>query len=48
VVHIITTVTTEYETVEHGVVESGVRLAGNDEVLDALTEEVWCGRRRKQ
>jgi hypothetical protein len=35
VVHIITTVTIEYETVKHGVVVSGVRLAGNDEVLDA-------------
>jgi hypothetical protein len=34
-VHIITTDTIEYETVKHGVVVGGVRLAGNDEVLDA-------------
>lgn len=34
-VYTITTVTNEYETIEHGVVVSGVRLAGNDEVLDA-------------
>ena len=34
-VHIITALTTDYETVKHGVVVSGVRLAGNDEFLDA-------------
>jgi len=34
VVYIITTVTIEYETVKHGVVVIGVRLAGSDEVLD--------------
>ena len=34
-VHIITTGTIQYETVKPGVVVSGVRLAGNDAVLDA-------------
>lgn len=42
-VHIITTVTIEYKTVKHGVVVSGVRLPGSDEVLDAYRRgTVWA------